>query len=394
MNRQHAGVIIGAILFLVVAMGIGRFSFTPILPFMREAEEMSVEKGSWLASANYIGYFIGALLAGFITKNQKVVLLINAWLCVLSIIGMGIIDNFIIWLFLRLINGITGGLIFVLTSSKLLDYLARHFLTKWSGYVFSGIGIGIALSGLLVPYLQQYFAWQGAFTGLGILSALFICITHFLWRKLEDPILPAKNNMMKSEKIWSGFMPWITIAYGLEGLGYIITGTFLVDMVNEIPSLHMYSSYAWVIVGIGAIPSAPIWGFLMTKYKPIHILAIAYSLQVIGIILPVLSQTVIAVMCSALLFGATFVGIVVLTTSYCRELFPTKSATVVSTLTTYYAIGQIIGPLIAGKLTTYYGGYNSALIFASSIIAFSLCLQLFGKKHTQEKLDATKTSTI
>lgn len=392
MNRQHAGVIVGAILFLAVAMGIGRFSFTPILPFMREAEGMSIEKGSWLASANYIGYFIGAFWAGFIIKNRKGKLVMNAWLCVLSIIAMGVIDHFIVWLFLRLINGITGGLIFVLTSSMLLDYLAQHFLTKWSGYVFSGIGIGIALSGISVPYLQQFFAWQGAFIGLGILSGLFICINHFLWRKLENPSLPQPKTV-KSEKIWSGFMPWMILAYGLEGLGYIITGTFLVDMINEVPSLQKYASYAWVFVGIGAIPSAPIWGILMTKYKPIFILAIAYILQVIGMLLPVLSQSVIAVLCSALLSGVTFVGIVVLTTSYCRELFPAKSAIVVSTLTTYYAFGQIIGPLIAGKLTTYYGSYNSALIFASSIVSCSLCLLLFGKKFTQEKLDA-KTSTI
>lgn len=391
MNRRHAGVIVGAILFLVVAMGIGRFSFTPILPFMRDTEGLSVEKGGWLASANYVGYFIGAFWAGFIAKKQKKILIINAWLCVLSMLGMGIVDHFFTWLLLRLVNGITGGFIFVLTSSTLLDYLARHTLTKWSGYVFSGIGIGIALSGILVPYLQKYFEWQGAFVGLSILSTVFILTTHFLWRKLEG--VTHDKLKVKKEKLWTGFMPWIAIAYGLEGVGYIITGTFLVDMIHEIPSLQHYSSFSWVIVGLGAIPAAPIWGILMAKYKPIIILTSAYILQVIGIILPVVSPSIFGVMGSALLFGATFVGIVVLTTSFCRELFPDKSAIVVSALTTYYAIGQIIGPLIAGKLATIYGGYNIALIFAGSVISLALCLLLFGNKYTQEKLD-TKTSTI
>lgn len=390
MNRHHAGIVLGAILFLVVAMGIGRFSLTPILPFLREAEGLSVEKGGWLASANYIGYFIGALWAGFIVKNQKKGLHMNAWICVISILGMGIVNSFYIWLFLRLISGITGGLIFVLTSSMLLDYLARHSLTKWSGYVFSGIGIGIALSGILVPYLQKYFSWQGDFIGLSILSAVFVLSNHFLWQKLEDPSIEKMKGHTK--KFWTGFMPWITIAYGLEGLGYIITGTFLVDMIHEMPSLQRYASYSWVIVGIGAIPSAPIWSILMAKYKPILILASAYILQIIGIILPIISTTIIGVMSSALLFGITFVGIVVLTTSYCRELYPTKSSSVVSTLTTYYAIGQIIGPLIAGKLATYFGGYNSTLIFAGSVITVALCLLFFGTIITQVKLKA-KTFT-
>ena len=69
MNRQHVGVILGGIFFLVIAMGISRFAFTPILPFMRIDEGLSFTQGGWLASSNYIGYFVGALGAGFILKS-------------------------------------------------------------------------------------------------------------------------------------------------------------------------------------------------------------------------------------------------------------------------------------------------------------------------------------
>src|SRR4051812_29092118 len=49
---------------LAVAMGIGRFAFTPILPMMRDDAGLSVAAGGWLASANYLGYLLGALWAG------------------------------------------------------------------------------------------------------------------------------------------------------------------------------------------------------------------------------------------------------------------------------------------------------------------------------------------
>lgn len=383
MNRRHAGMIIGGILFLVVAMGISRFALTPILPFMRQDVGLSVETAGMLASANYVGYFIGALWAGFITRHPKGILGWCAVINVLSVFGMGMLDGLWIWLILRLIAGITGGLMFVLTSSMLMDYLAGHLLTKWSGYIFSGIGLGIALSGIFVPILESAFSWQGAWIGLGVLSVLFVLTTMFLWRKLTAHEQDKKT--VVSEKVWKGFMPWMALAYGLEGLGYIVTGTFLVDIIHEIPDLREYASYSWVVVGIGAIPSAPLWIMLMSKYSPVRIISIAYILQVIGILLPIVSPTIFGVMTSAFLFGMTFVGIVTMTTSYARQLFPTKSASVVSALTTLYALGQIIGPLIAGKLAAFYKSYDVALIFAGSVVAIALCLMLFGKWRTTEK---------
>ncbi|MFJ7734937.1 YbfB/YjiJ family MFS transporter [Lysinibacillus sp. NPDC097287] len=384
MNRQQGGILFGGVLLLVVAMGISRFAFTPILPFMRHDAGFSFEVAGFLASSNYIGYFIGALWAGFIYRKRKAFLLISVVINVLSVVLMGLIELYSVWLALRLIAGITGGLIFVLTSSIIMDYLAKQTLTRWSGYLFSGIGLGIAISGLFVPYMEARFAWQGAWIGLGVLSALFLLITVVLWRGLQvhDGMKATKST---ESKLTQGFMPWLIAAYGFEGLGYIITGTFLVDIIHNIPSLQAYSSYSWVIVGVAAIPSAPVWTVLMEKFSAIKILFVAYILQVIGILLPVFSQTVWSVLLSSFLFGLTFVGIVTLTTSYARQQFPKQSGAVVSILTTFYAFGQIIGPIIAGKLVGVYSSYKAALIFAGVIVFFALVIMMFGRWKTAKR---------
>ncbi|QDQ01997.1 YbfB/YjiJ family MFS transporter [Lysinibacillus fusiformis] len=384
MNRQYIGILFGGVLLLVVAMGISRFAFTPILPFMRHDVGFSFEVAGFLASSNYIGYFIGALWAGFMYRQRKNILLLSVVLNVLSIVLMGMIEIYMVWLVLRLIAGITGGLIFVLTSSIIMDYLAKQSLTRWSGYLFSGIGLGIAISGLLVPFFEARFAWQGTWIGLGILSALFFIITFVLWRSLQvhDGTKVKKSSETKMSQ---GFMPWLIAAYGFEGLGYIITGTFLVDIIHNIPSLQAYSSYSWVIVGVAAIPSAPVWTVLLEKFSAIKILYVAYILQVFGILLPVFSQTVWSVLLSSFLFGLTFVGIVTLTTAYARQLFPTQSGPVVSLLTTFYAFGQIIGPIIAGKLVAVFNSYKAALIFAGAIIFVALIVMLFGKWVTGKR---------
>jgi MFS family permease len=392
MNRQHIGIVFGGILLLVVAMGISRFAFTPILPFMRRDVGFSLEVAGFLASSNYIGYFIGALWAGFIYRQRKNVLLASVVINVLSVVLMGLIEVYSVWLVLRLIAGITGGIIFVLTSSIIMDYLAKHSLSRWSGYVFSGIGLGIAISGLCVPALEIRFAWQGTWLGLGILSAIFLFITYYLWRSLAVQDITKVTKTLDT-KMTKGFMPWLILSYGLEGLGYIITGTFLVDIIHNIPSLQAYSSYSWVIVGLAAIPSAPVWTILLEKFSAIKILFVAYILQVVGILLPVFAQTVWSVLLASFLFGLTFVGIVTLTTSYARQLFPTQSGFVVSLLTTFYAFGQIIGPIVAGKLVEVYSSYKAALVFAGVIVFLALLVMVIGRWLTIKK-EAVAEHTI
>lgn len=384
LQRQHIGVLFGGVLLLVVAMGISRFAFTPILPFMRIEEGLSFEKGGYLASSNYIGYFAGALGAGFIYRNKKNFLLISVILNVFSIFFMGLTHSFLLWVILRFIAGATSGFIFVLTSSIIMDYLAAHFQTRYSGFLFSGIGIGIAISGLLVPFIEGSFGWEGTWLGLGILSALFLIITLVLWKNIsiQDGEKVEKSN---DTKIFQGFMPWLIIAYGLEGLGYIITGTFLVDIIYNIESLRSFASFSWVIAGIAAAPAAPLWMLLISRYTTVKVLSIAYILQVIGILLPVFAQTSWSVLLSAFLFGFTFVGIVSLSTAYARQLFPKQSGVVVSALTTAYALGQIIGPILASSVESYFNSFKAPLSFAGSIVTVALAILLIGKWYSNRK---------
>lgn len=384
MTRQRIGVLFGGVLLLVIAMGISRFAFTPILPFMRIDEGLSFEEGGYLASSNYIGYFVGALGAGFIYRNKKNFLLLNVFVNVASILLMGLTHSFWLWLLLRFIAGATGGYIFVLTSSIIMDYLASHLLSRWSGYLFTGIGLGIAISGLLVPFIEHTFAWEGTWIWLGILSTLLFMLTLFLWRQItiHDGEKVQKTN---DTKILKGFMLWLIVAYGLEGLGYIITGTFLVDIIYNIESLRPFASFSWVIAGIAAAPAAPIWMAMISKLSTVKVLSTAYILQVIGILLPVFSQTAWSVLLSAFLFGFTFVGIVSLSTAYARELFPKQSGAVVSALTTAYALGQIAGPILASSVEAYFNSFKAPLTFAGSIVAFALVILAFGKYLTNRK---------
>src|SRR3954469_14802050 len=47
---------------LAVAMGIGRFAFTPLLPLMQQDAGLSLVHGSWPATGSYAGYLAAAVI--------------------------------------------------------------------------------------------------------------------------------------------------------------------------------------------------------------------------------------------------------------------------------------------------------------------------------------------
>ncbi|MDB5084062.1 MAG: permease of the major facilitator superfamily protein, partial [Bacilli bacterium] len=155
----------------MIAMGIGRFSYTSILPLMQAQVHLSVTQASYLASSNYLGYLIGGFGAGLIRWGTKRAFNLRTQI-MMSIVTtglMGLSSSFSIWMILRLLSGISSGLIFVLASSLVLDALLNDNRAKWIGIFYGGVGAGIAMTGLMVPVLNAY-SWRGAWVGLMLIG--------------------------------------------------------------------------------------------------------------------------------------------------------------------------------------------------------------------------------
>ncbi len=362
--------LIGGIFALMIAMGIGRFAYTPILPLMQNALSFSDAAAGYLASSNYAGYFIGAVLAGVLPlkKHKTIYLRISLLTSIFTTFAMGLSDSFSLMLVIRLISGISSAFIFVLASSIVLDKLAATGKTNWSGLFYSGVGFGIFLSSLMVPTLGALFAWEGTWVGLAIVSGI---LGLFVWMLLKD----SQHSVLKKDKQEVAkslppvkWLPWLIIAYGLEGLGYIVTGTFIVSIAEKTPAFSANAAFVWLVVGISAIPSCMIWSSFAKHRGFIKPLMLAMALQSLGIALPVLWPSQAGFILSAVLFGATFMGITTLATTLARQISPSNSSKIIGYLTAVYAIGQMIGPAIAGVFTSSTHDYNAALIGASLVV--------------------------
>lgn len=370
LSRNPYTLVVGGVFALFIAMSIGRFAYTPILPFMQQETGFSTRFAGFLASSNYAGYLVGALIASvFPFRNNRVLFLrFSIVFSILLTLLMGLTYSHTLWMLWRFLSGITSAFVFVLASSLILDQLAKQRKLGFVGVMYGGVGLGIFVSGLLVPVLIQNFHYEGAWIGLGLLAGI-LGIYVFLTVKEDEPFPQAAPpaHALKPPKSPKWF-PWLLASYGLEGLGYIVTGTFIVAIADHTPAFSGNATSVWVLVGLTAIPSCVMWAYFGNKYGLMRSLMILLIIQAVGIALPAISDSSISFYVSALLFGATFMGVTTLATAFARNKNPLGSARVIAIMTTIYALGQMIGPSIAGVLTAETESYTWALSGAALFV--------------------------
>jgi MFS family permease len=365
MSRTRVVVLQGAAT-LAVAMGIGRFAYTPILPLMEHQAGLSSQGASDLATANYAGYLIGALaptVAPALTRSR-----LTARLSLLTLIAtLALMPASTVpaaWLALRLVAGIASALLFVIAASALFTGAAGR-----AGWGFSGVGLGIALSGALVLAIGPDSTWRAAWWGAAALAAV---LGAAAWT-LRPPAAgrPPDRNRAGGDDPGGGrprtgrWFAALLASYTLEGVGYIIAGTFLVAAVGRAGPAWLGSG-AWVITGLAAAPSAAMWARLARRWSRSTLVLTALVVQAAGIALPALAGGDAAALLAAVLFGNTFMAVTSLSLAIGTHLrFPRA----VALLTAGYGAGQVLGPLVARPLL-HAGpdGYRDALLVAAAVV--------------------------
>lgn len=381
-------------LALATAMGIGRFAFTPLLPMMLTDGVVDLPGASYLASANYLGYLVGALLCTFqpfIWSRFKTLpsVLSTTWLrsglvatCVLTL-GMAL-HLPTLWPWLRFAAGVASAFVLVFTSGWCLARLAEGNASNLGGLMFTGPGAGIAISGVLASGMVA-LQWKAA-AGWLIFGVLACVLTAMTWRifgmKLATPA-PSQTESVASgvarpisfASRWH--MGWLAIAYGLDGLGYIITATFLPVIARQVMPGSTWLDLFWPLFGLAVIAGALLSTRMSLKGDLRYILAASYMLQAAGVIITVWLPTPLGFALGSLLLGLPFTAITFFAMQEVRRLKPNNVASYTGLLTAVYGLGQIAGPPLAAWLlsrsATVGQGFNLALeIAASSLVLGAL----------------------
>ncbi len=361
-HRSHIHIARGAAA-LAAAMGIGRFVYTPILPLMTSQAGLSPAGAGGLATANYVGYLAGAL-AG--VAAPRLIRTTRTWrsalvVIVVSLALMPMTHDIMTWLVIRTIAGFASAVLFVIAVDWMLDH-ARGRSAQLPGWGFGGVGIGIALSGALVLVLPAA-GWRAAWWASAALAA---GVGAFAWHMRGAGHMPTGQGAAVTEPV--GPRRWFLVllaCYSLEGVGYIIAGTFLVAAIGQ-TSPGVLGNGAWLLVGLAATPSAALWAMASARWSRPGLLVMALLVQAVGIALPALIGGTAPALIGAVSFGGTFIGVSTLALAAGRELaFPGA----VAVLTAGYSVGQIVGPLIVTPLLHH--GFRYALLTSAVLVTAS-----------------------
>lgn len=369
-------VIVAGICALILTVGLARFAYTPLLPIMRDKAGLSYLAGGWLATINYAGYMTGTLVAASISDLHRKFTFYRVGLVValLSTAAMGLTTNVFMWGILRFIAGVSSIAGMLLASGLVLNWLLRHGYQPELGLHFMGLGLGIAVSGVAVGGLGIWLEWNEQWAMLGLLGNLFLLPA---WAWLPKPAaIPATSTNQPRTSAPPGrrWMRLLLASYSCAGFGFAISATFIVAILVKIPLLAGWGSWAWVIVGLAAAPSCFLWDRVANSTGPLRALMVAFGLQTLSIILPLITDDAFLNICGALVFGETFVGIVSLTLTLIGRHYPDNPSKAMAKMTLGYGVAQIVAPAMAGYIAARTGSYHGALIVTAVIMVGGVVL--------------------
>ncbi|MGE4319010.1 MAG: YbfB/YjiJ family MFS transporter [Deferribacterales bacterium] len=362
---------------MITSMGLARFSFTPMINIMAKADVLSVAHAGELASLNYAGYLFGSVFFMLYRTYKKLTWFYTLYAVnALTLLMMPFSQSYSFWAVLRTVSGFASAGMFILFSAVVLEHLARQNKAHFAGLIYTGIGIGIFISGLSVLIMAEHTGWQNMWIVFFIESlALFpLCFIG-----TDGDHAAVKTDKSDEKTPMHPYIYFLGTAYFFMGAAYIVNGTFLVVIIDSIENLKGFGGYtAWMITGLSAIPGIVYLSMTAGRKGYLSNLIPAYVVLGISCILPAVSKNPAAVMLAAALYGATFLGIVSLTVAFSRKLAGSHTTFAVGLVTTAFGIGQMLGPVAAGYSAQITGSFSGALMISAVFCAVSIAILLMG----------------
>lgn len=372
---------------LAVAMGIGRFAFTPLLPMMLADGVIDLPAASWLASANYLGYLAGALLCTFqpwiwarLPMLPAVVptRMVRAGLVATVLLTLAMaLPLPALWPALRFAAGVASALVFVYTSGWCLSQLARQGHAALGGAIYTGPGAGIVVSGL---FASAMLAWQwraaSGWLVFGLLAWVLLATVWRVFRHEPDGAAPAAGAAAAvaagGPRHGAAEVGGLAFAYGLAGFGYIITATFLPVIARAALPGSPWLDFFWPLFGAGVVIGALLSTRLQLRSDLRLALAGCYLVQAGGVALGVLWPTLAGFAFGSLLLGLPFTAITFFAMQEVRRIRPATLASTMGLMTALYGLGQIVGPPLASALVKRSvdaaAGFTSSLEIAAATL--------------------------
>lgn len=370
-----------------VALGFGRFAYALLLVPMRDSQGWNYAQAGLVTSANALGYLAGAVIVGGVARRWGAARTLRWSLLVvsMSLALTGVPMPFAGLLFMRAVAGICGSLIFVAGAAVVIQIISSARSDSAVSVYFAGPGVGIAVSGLLIPLLLHEplaWDWHMIWVAMGVAGLLTLLLLAPTLRLAHDTApRPAAASRHASGFVMRDYLLlWpAMLSYGLYGLGYIGYMTFIIAFLQSIHVAPLLVQSFWFILGVAAASTGYVWGPMIRRLAPHHSIAVLLFVLAAGALLPILVPQVWSFVVSALLFGGSFLGVVSAITRQVRMYLPAERWTaVLGNATALFAIGQLIGPVLTGAIADMQNGLALGLLGSAALLGVATLIVLLG----------------
>jgi MFS family permease len=362
---------------LAAAMGIGRFAFTPLFPLMQERFGISLTQGAWLATANYIGYFIGAIASFLLSPDAGRSARWGLLAVAVATLPMGITDSFPLWFVLRLLAGIASAFVLIGSSGWALAHLGRSKRANLAGYVFAGVGLGICVAGLVtLAAASKGIGPAEVWLALGVIAA---GVTAASWKTLSLSAYVDTSQVIAAPPPLD-LAAWILVAcYGALGFGYIIPATFIPAVARGLVHDPAIFGWTWPLFGLAAAISTITVSKVFRFTPPWKVGAWSLLVMAFGVTAPIIHISLTALVVSAVCVGGTFMVMTMAGMQEARRIATGSPTRLMSALTAAFAIGQFAGPILVSMGQSPDQALVAPSLCAAALLLVSACVLMLRK---------------
>jgi MFS family permease len=359
-------------LSMAAANGIDRFIYTPILPVMVRSLGLTASQAGLIASANYLGYLLGALFAARpgLRGSRRGWLLTALAISAVCTAGMGLGESLMPMLVLRGVSGFFGAVAIVMAIALVVERLTIGGHGYLAPVHFAGVGIGIAISALIVAGLRlQGFGWHAMWFAAGSTSlCCWVAVAGLIGNRAPAPAGSSAHSPALGAKF-----RLLLAANTLSAFGYVITATFIVALVRGSEQLRNLEASIWVVFGLAAAPSVALWLWVARRIDVFRTFALVCLIEAAGVVSSVLWLQAAGTLVAAVFVGGSFMGTTALGMLAARRLTVGDARRPVALMTAGFGVGQMVGPTLAGAMRDVSGSF----LLPSLCAAASLVLAAF-----------------
>ncbi len=368
------------------ALGFARFGYTMILPAMKEGLHLTYAETGWLATGNFIGYLVSSLIAGLMASRwppRRLILI--ALLCLAAGLGAtALVTGFLSALAVRTFTGLASGAVYIPAMTLPTLWFAPHRRGMGAGIQTGGSGLGLILSGLLIPLMLRQFGsggWRHSWLLLALLVAsIWLLMVLFLRNRPEEmghrpygasgtPISPSAGPPRWREVFANPGLWALGAIFACFGFSYVIYVTFFAAyLVKEGGFSPEAAGQLWGLAGALSLGSGLVWGALADRIGKRFGLAIVFGLHATCFAMFGLAQETAAFTASAILFGLTAWSIPAIMAAAVGDYARTSlAAAALGFITIIFGVGQAIAPPIAGGLADRTQTFSGAFMLAGGV---------------------------